>query len=176
MNKKYLYLSIGVIFVILIIIVILLPQSSSQTQILTPSNSPSPSSEQSSTGGSLNNSQVTNTPEHLTPEDVARKFYSWYLTYPGVSALSSGAYNTNSYLTDKFKGVITAFAPYSAQDDPVFCVPNKLANFTVLPAVTTANGRQSVIIRSVPDGKDLYKVVLKNINGNWLVDDTICIP
>ena len=178
MNKKHLLLAAG-IFVIIFFIAFVFTLFSSQSQTpgssYPPSFSPSPSSIQSSNFISEPVIQATTAPENLTPEEVARKFYSWYLTYPGVSALSKGAYNDNIYLSDKFKRVISRFAPYSDSEDPVFCIPNKLSNFTVLPATTTSNGRQGVIIQSVPEGKNLYKIILKNINNRWLVDDTICV-
>ncbi len=179
MNKKYLLLAAG-IFVIIFFIAFIFTLTSSQKQAPDSSNSssysPSPSTTQSSNFISEPPSlQTTAAPQNLTPEEVARKFYSWYLTYPGVSALSKGAYNDNIYLSDKFKRVISRFAPYSDSEDPVFCIPNKLPNFTVLPATTTANGRQGVIVQSVPEGKNLHKIILKNINNRWLVDDTVCM-
>lgn len=179
MSSKYILLIAG-IFVIAVFIISLIVLSSSQGQVppaYSPTISPSPAIEKFPELRSVTQPvQVTTTPEHLTPEEVARKFYSWYLTYPGVSALSGGAYKTNIYLSDKFKQFISGMAPYDAQNDQVFCTPNKLSNFTVLPATTALDGRQSVIIQSFPEGKNLYKIKLVNVNNRWLVDDTICIP
>lgn len=180
MNKKYLLLISG-IFVILVFIAFLFTLSSPQEKAPVPSNapsfSPSPSIiiQSSSFISGSQSIRTTTAPENLTPEEVARNFYSWYLTYPGVSALSKGAYSTSIYLSDKFKRVISQMAPYSDNNDPVFCTRNKLANFTVLPATTTPDGRQSVIIQSVPQGKNLHKIKIKNINSRWVVDDTVCM-
>lgn len=182
MNKKLLL--IAGIFIILLFITfiftLLSPQKKSQESSYFPSGSPlySPSSaiEQSSNFNSVTQPvQISTAPQHFTPEEVARNFYSWYLTYPGVSALTKGAYNSYSYITDDFKRVIRRMAPYEDNDDPVFCTPNKLVNYTVLPATTTPDGRQGVIIRSVPEGKNLHKIILKNVNNSWLIDDTVCM-
>lgn len=178
MNKKNLILAAGIIVIIgFIAFIFSLYSSGGQAPgSYSVSSPPSPTSVQSSNFVSgVSPVQSTTAPENLTPEEVARKFYSWYITYPGVSALAKGAYNDNIYISDKFKRMLSRMAPYSDIEDPVFCIPNKLPNFTVLPASTTPNGRQSVIIQSVPEGKNLYKIILKNINNRWLVDDTICM-
>lgn len=180
MNKKYLLL-IGGIFIISVFIIFLFTMSSPQKQApgtsYSPSVSPSSSIAQASVFISQPQAiQATTAPENLTPDEVARKFYSWYITYPGTSALSKGAYNNSIYLTDKFKKIISRMAPYDDDKDPVFCTHNKLTKFTVLPATTTPDGRQSVIIQSVPEGKKLHKIKLVNINNRWLVDDTVCMP
>lgn len=180
MNKKHLLLAAGIfviIFFIAFIYTLLSSQSQTPSSSYQPSFSPSPSAIQSSNFISEPSPiQVTTAPENLTPEEVARKFYSWYLTYPGVSALTKGAYNDSIYLSDEFKSIISKMAPYETQKDPVFCTRNKLPNFTTLKATTTPNGRQGVIIQSVPEGKDLFEIVLININNRWLIDDTVCIP
>ncbi len=177
MNKKYLLLIAGVC-IILILIVFVFILSSSQKQVPSSSSYTSVSSTPSITQSSKVGAQpiqATTAPENLTPEEVVRTFYSWYITYPGVSALSKGAYNSSIYLTDKFKRIISQMAPYDDNNDLVFCTRNKLSNFTVLPATTTADGRQSVIIQSVPERKNLHKIKLKNVNNRWLVDDTVCM-
>lgn len=194
MNKKYLYLLIplSIIFIIAIFIFI----SSSQTQekkstrpliASTPDPAGSNSTNQSAFpdfSSSKNSSYISPEPKtrptitesaHLTPEETARKFYAWYLAYPGVTALSSKAYLESDLISDKFKHIISMMR-YSESDDPVICIQNKLTRFTVLNATTTGNGRQAVIIQSVPEGKNLHKIILDNNNGKWLVDDTICMP
>ena len=185
MSKRNIYLVVFVIFIVFVVVLIVVAQSSLKSKsspALTTNNSLSSDNSSSfpsvaESGNSHTQSQlpVSSAPEHLTPEEVARKFYSWYLTYSGVSALSSGAYKTSPYLTEKFKETITYFAPYDPQYDPVFCTPNKLANFTVQSSTTTSGGERLVVVNSAPDGQRLYNIIIKNVNGRWLIDDTRCM-
>lgn len=188
MKKKYVYIIIPVLLILTVVIFILtiFPQpQKNDNESITPTNNQNSYSPQSfqNTQNQLPASyslpatpQISAETEHLTPEEVANKFYSWYLTYTGVTALSTGAYKNNQFISDKFKRIISMMAPYNAQNDPVFCTQNKEAKFKTMSPITSGNGRQAVIIQSVPEGKNLYKIILDNVDGRWLVDDTICIP
>lgn len=188
MKKKYIFIIIVVIIVLLIIVLFISLGSTNKKGVgvtpatISPSIYPSISSTKYlkklpfGSSSRINTVQASVTPESLSPEEVAGKFYSWYLKYPGMSALTSGAYKDNVYLTDKFKHVLSIMASLSnLRDDPVFCSANKSTKFTVLPATVTPDGWRSVMIRN-PQGRDLYEIILENSTGKWLVADTICIP
>ena len=127
--------------------------------------------------GSQTNNRVMPSPvPPLTAEDVTKKFYTWYISNPGISALTSGLYNTNPYLTNNFKETIKSFAPYDADKDPVFCTKNKVTDITVQPAEPAPDGRTNVIItENKPGGRNLFMVTLVQTNGNWFIDDTACM-
>lgn len=113
----------------------------------------------------------------ITPEDVVKAFYTWYISFP-QSPYKTATYKTNVYLTDRFKQNIANMTANNSgpNDDVIFCPFNKLPNVTYDQAQYNAAGdKAQVMIRSI-DGRKLHRVVLFNINGRWLINDTICIP
>lgn len=154
-------------------------EDQSQTNSQDSSVGQSQTNTQATTNGSdyqTNNHIMPSPLPPLTAEEVTKKFYTWYISNPGISALTSGLYNSNPYLSAKFKETIKSFAPYEADKDPVFCSKNKVTDIAVQPAAPAPDGRTNVMItENKPDGRNLFVVTLEKANDNWLIDDTVCM-
>jgi hypothetical protein len=178
MNKRYLALAIfGVVLLALIVLNVLLPKSSQkQTEII--SKNANTSSLPTTTSDNATNEEQISQPaqkQQATPEETAEKFYRWYLSYPSTP-LNSGEYKTSPYLSASFKNIIAGFGTYDGKHDPVFCTQNKRSYFSVQPAITNPNGKVGVVLKeSSPEGKNLYRFVLQNVDGQWLITDIICM-
>jgi hypothetical protein len=184
MNKKVIYIAAGILGILALFFIFLSIQKPATTQ--TGTNATGTNTTGVNTGnltdtsGNTNptgNAQVspsTTATQQLSPDEVAAKFYTWYLAYP-TNAYSSGAYKTSPYLTPKFIGVISTFTPYDGIHDPIFCTSNKKSNFIVNQGTPAPQGKINVYLQeNLPNGQNLYRVVLKNIAGAWLIDDIIC--
>lgn len=178
MNKKYLILGGGIIIIILIgfFLSFSLKQAPSTQQ-----TSPQASSPQSQDTATFQSNQkspavsVTMAPPASTPQDATKQFYMYYLASPS-NPLANGAYKTNPYLSQEFKQVIGAL--YKNGNVPVFCPQNLRDKFTVSQE-EQVNYTSGVLMQEVISGtsgtKDLYRVMLKNVNGKWLIYDINCI-
>lgn len=112
----------------------------------------------------------------LSPDQVTKIFYSWYMSYPS-NPLTSGAYKTSIYLSDGFKQQ-TAASLNSPQNgyDPVFCTINKTPDVTVGQPSFNNTGDQATVEIMDMNGKNLYKVLLALEKNKWVIDDTMCEP
>jgi hypothetical protein len=186
-KKRYLYILVFGIALVIIVIIFVILQNSSPKAASTVDQSPQKQSSSSQTE-LPNNQSPTNvltyqnqpsqtSSQPATPEDVTSKFYSWYLSYSG-NPYASGAYKASTYLTPTFKKVISSFGTYDGKHDPIVCTVSKKNNFLVKPATSPdISGNVSVVVsENIPNGRDLYRAVLQNLNGKWLIDDFICIP
>ncbi len=185
MSRRSLYLFLLAIVILLVFIVYLLVFNQT-TSSKTPTSQQSTDNQTDSSGAlpqsSSENDQPTQsqTNSQLTPTDVAKKFYTWYFSYP-KDPLTSRAYKSSPLLTDSFKEIITSQVDSSSPndpnyDDPVFCKVNKTRNFTVGQETYITNDKTNVMIQNTQDGRNIYKVVLVNSNGQWLISDIICVP
>ena len=181
MNKKYLIAGgIIVIFLILLVVLVISQQSSTQ-QPLVPNPSPAEGQSQTilnQTTHSHNKVVPTATlaPVADTPSDAVKQFYNYYFSSP-TNPLANGAYKTNPYLSPDFKQVIGAL--YNNGDTAVFCPQNKRANITV-GKETQLNSTNSLLMQEFiseasPGNKDLYVVLVQEINNKWLIYDINCI-
>ena len=180
MNKKYLILGGGIALILLIGIVLstLLQQSPAQQRV-----SPQPSSSLKQDTAAFQQihqrspvATITLAPPSNTPQASTKQFYEYY-TAAQSNPLADGAYKTNPYLSPEFKQVIGAL--YKNGNVPVFCPENRRTNIVVGQEVqvnyTTGVLMQEVISEAPPGTKDLYRVMLKNVGGKWLIYDINCI-
>jgi hypothetical protein len=152
MNKKYL-LAFGA-FLLIVSVVFLVShkttqQGSSQKQITSQTSMP------------------------LSPVNIAKNFYSWYISYPN-NPISSKEFQNSPYLTTSFKQQSEDFNDPADKYDPVFCKQNQMAHVAYQqkanPPFTDVIIHQDTI-----QEEDLYRVVFAHIKGQWLITDIICI-
>lgn len=187
MNKKYL-IAIGglaIIFVVFLMVGIFSQQNPQQAQ--TKQQSPQTSSGENqnpavfhgATTNTTNNTitpSVTLVPPATTAQGAVKQFYAYYFSSPS-NPLANGAYKGNPYLAADFKDVIGSL--YHNGNSPVFCTENKRENITVGQETpvnyTDAVLMQEVISEAPPGNKELYRVLVQNVNDTWLIYDINCI-
>jgi len=176
MNKKYLLMFGGVILLIIVFTAILLFQ---QNTTFTPTTN-NTASQHSNTAYSSQGTVGKSVTPSQQPEDAAqqatRQFYTYYFSYSS-NPLANGAFQNNQYLSPDFKQVIAGL--YDNGNSPVFCPENKSASIVVGQEQQVPYNNtyllQEVISQAPPGKKDLYRVMLKNVNGKWLIYDINCI-
>src|SRR5947209_5415714 len=101
MNKKYIYILAGGIGVLLIVGVFLLLQKKPSGQQATKidSHATQQSGDVPAQSDPANPDQQSPSQTQLSPEEVVKRFYVWYITYPG-NPLATKAYLTNQYIAD----------------------------------------------------------------------------
>lgn len=186
MNKKYLIIGGGIALLVILFIVVLLSfntpaknqQSVSQTVTVSSQNvnkksTTTPSAAKLS--GASATPVISMQPAN-TPQATVEQFYHYYFSSP-TNPLAHGAYKNNPYLAPDFKGLIEA--AYDNGNTPVFC-PKDVQKKVVVGkevAVDSANAIlvDEVISQASPGGKDLYSVIVQNINNKWLIYDIHCL-
>lgn len=182
MNRKYLLFIIVGIFLICIIAISFYFKKQSSSEVIQEFRSalPTPNAQKNPLGNAQNVTPTLEVSPEMSPSDVAKMFYAWYIAYP-KNVLQSGAYKTNPYITDEFKQLMTGFA-IGRQDniyDPIFCTANKTKNFAVAEPIYMQSDTQATVNITKTNGdtvQNLYHVVLKHISTGWKIDDVICIP
>jgi hypothetical protein len=115
------------------------------------------------------------TAQAVSPEQTVDAFYSYFFSRP--NPLANGAYKTNSYLSDSFKADISTL--YDNGNKPVFCPQNKRPTIIIGKSQQVYNTygyiTQLVITDAGSGNKDLYRVLVKNQDGLWVIDDINCI-
>lgn len=187
MQKKYLIIFFGVIVLMIpVMLFTIFAQSSSQkTTLQNTAYVPSGTVSQYDTGqrGSSPQGQAvptvlpTATEGVFSPEVVTQKFYMEHLS-SDTNPLSNGRYKNDVYISGPFKEVISDL--YDNGNTTVFCMKNRTKDFVVgkLQSVyNKTNGylSQVIISQNVPNGKDLYRVMLMQENNKWLVFDVNCV-
>jgi hypothetical protein len=113
--------------------------------------------------------------DNVSPENTAVAFYRYFSS--SANPLANGAFQKNPYLTDDFKSIIADL--YHNGNIPVFCPQNQKANVTVGKTQQVYNSygylTQVIISETTPEVKDLYRVMLKDKDGHWQIDDINCI-
>jgi hypothetical protein len=119
--------------------------------------------------------QQAATAQTVSPERTVEAFYTYFFSQS--DPLANGAYQTNSYLSDSFKDDIRTL--YNNGNKPVFCPQNKRPAISIGKSQQVYNTygylTQLVITDAGPGNKDLYRVLLKNQDGIWVIDDINCI-
>ena len=90
--------------------------------------------------------------------------------------MANGAYKKNEYLAPDFKDEIGAL--YNNGNAPVFCLQNKRTNIAVGQEEDVYYNNQYLkqeIISDATGAKDLYRVVLQQVDNKWLVLDVTCV-
>jgi hypothetical protein len=183
MQKRLLLIVGGLIVILIPVIAFFGTQQTSQTANITVKSSNAPNqntvntgNNNGSTGGVRNLQTATPTQSPLTADDAAKQFYKYYFA-ASTNPLANGAYKENKYLSQGFKDVIHDL--YKNGDTPVFCAKNQRPNIVVGKdrQVYTDNEyvTQVVISEAPPGTKDLYRIEMENITGEWLVYDINCI-
>lgn len=166
-KKKIIIIAGAVVFVLLLMIVAIFTSSSGnnrKTQNLeensvVPTNIPSVSSQ-------------------ITPDMVAKDFYSWYVNSP--DPIKSGEYESRSQITPEFKDVMGRFVKRGIDPgyDHVFCESSNLPKTVRFdePIIESTILATVMIKEDSPDGANLFQIKLKNIEGQWKIDDVWCPP
>lgn len=176
MNSRNTYILIGVLVILLILMVLTFTLISRKQQSGQSSVSEQPIGQfpaKMSSDGTFP-SEIS----QFSPEKIAEDFYSWYVSHP--DPLGSGEYEENPYLTEDFKETMKGFVvrkDYLDSEPVLTCVgitPPK--DIIAQPVVFEGSEVSSVILqRNVEGSIPLYKVVLKNVNQQWLIDDIRCV-
>ena len=181
MNKKYLIVGIGivVIFIILFVGAIFSQKPSSQPQAVskvTSSTNQSPNALYHATANTNTTvPTLTLAPLADTPQSAVEQFYHYYFSAPS-NPLANGAYKNNPYLAPDFKGLIEA--AYDNGNTPVFCTNDEQKNIVVGQEVPVSYNDAIVMSETISEasgGKDLYTVLVQNINNQWLIYDIHCL-
>ena len=176
MDKRNTYILIGAGFILIILIVLTLTLSSRKQQSDQGLVSKEPAEQfpsQMSSDGTFP-SEIS----QYAPEKIAEDFYNWYVSHP--DPLGSGDYQKNPLLTADFKETLSGFVvrgDYLNSEPVLTCIgitPPK--DIIAQPVVFEGNEASSVILqRNVEGSIPLYKVILKNVDQQWLVDDVRCV-
>ena len=182
MNKKYLLLFVGAIFVFIIFASFLFLQQSQQNQVPAPTSlhNQNPASLQQTNQQTPQSKTVAPTvtlaPLSSDPKEATKQFYIYYFSTL-QNPLADGAYKKNPYLSDDLKSVMESL--YNNGNAPLFCPQNKRANVVVGQEQTMYYSNQymteETISEASPGTKDLYRVMLQNQGGKWLISDVNCI-
>ena len=173
-NKKYLIWFIGIIVVFILFAGFIFFQAPKQQP--TPALQEQNSISQQQSRNTTNNSSLTKLPPPASsPKAAALQFYNYYFSTP-ENPLANGAYKNNPYLSSDFKTVIGGL--YANGNAPVFCPQNERKNVVVgkEQSIYYNNSylEQEVISEAPPGSKDLYTILLENVNGKWLIFDVNC--
>lgn len=176
-NKKFIILFAGIIVIIIIFIGFVFFQGPKQ-EINTPIQSQSQSTVHTNQVSHIKNNvtPVIATSPLASPKTAALNFYTYYFSTP-QNPLANGLYKTSPYLSPEFKTVVGAL--YDNGNAPVFCAQNK-ENKVVVDKEEQVSYNHSYLMQEViseppPSTKDLYMMLLENVNGEWLIFDINCI-
>lgn len=172
-NQKYIIIIAGVVILLIIFIVsILIPQASrKQTVSISPSSS--------GNSEAVNKAAIPTislAPLASNAKDATKQFYLYY-TSSSKNPLANGAFKTNPYLSSDFKETIAD--AYKNGNVPLFCTQNIRSNIVVgqEQQVYYNNGyiTEEVISEAPPGTKNLYNVLLEQVNGKWMIMDINCL-
>lgn len=172
-NKRYLYWFVGIVVIIIIFTAIIFLQSP-KPQVSTLVQNKSTFITQR--GHIKNNTTIVTSPALDPAQAAALQFYTYYFSTP-QNPLANGAYKNNPYLSPDFKNIVGAL--YDNGNAPVFCAQNK-SDKVVVDKEEKVNYNQSYLMQEViseapPGTRDLYMMLLENVNGKWLIFDVNCI-
>lgn len=149
MNKKYL-LAFGA-FLIIVSVVFLVSHKTTQQ-------------------GSTTTSQ---TAAQLSPQDITKNFYSWYVAYPS-DPVTSKEFKNNPYLTASFKQQSQDLNDPTGKYDPVFCKQNQMVH-VAYQQENNSPLTDVVIHQDTIQGTALYRVVFAHSKGQWQISDIVCM-
>lgn len=176
-NKKYIILFVGVVllFIIFIVVIFLQQGPKQQSSTVSPSTQDQKSTSMQQTTNINGSPSITLAPPSSSPQTAALQFYTYFFSSP-KNPLANGAYKTNPYLSQDFKLLIAG--AYDNGDVPVFCSQNKESNIIVdnQQSLYYNNGylMEETISEAPPGNKNLYDILLENVNGKWLIYDINC--
>lgn len=175
-NKKYLILFVGIIVLFIIFVSVIFLQNSKQLNGPSSQTQPTVSLSQNANNTGNQTPSVTLAPPANNPREAVQDFYTYYFTAT-ANPLANGAYKNNPYLAPEFKTVIGQL--YDNGNAPLFCGQNKRENVIIGNEETVYYNSsyltQEVISEAPPRTKDLYRLLLENDNGKWLIFDINCI-
>ena len=172
-NKIIAIIGAGV-FVIILMVVVILTSGSQNT-----SNQVNNSGD-TNRGGSNSTipTAVPSIASQFTPSVVAKDFYDWYVNSP--DPIKSGEYEKRSQITVEFKLVMGSFVKRGIDPgyDHVFCEYTELPKAVKFedPILEKTDIANVMVRENFSDGRILFQIKLKNIKGQWLVDDVWCPP
>ncbi len=171
MNKKYVVIFAAVIVLLIGFVVMVIfqdkPDTTTQQKVIvnTPhSITPSPS-------GAVPTLALP--PLTGSAKQVAVQFYKYYTTAP-ENPFANGAYKSSPYLSPEFQMVVSA----GNGNVPVFCSQNIRKNVSASQERTYYYGNMYLsqeVLSDATTSKDLFRVVLENKDGKWLIFDINCI-
>jgi Protein of unknown function (DUF3828) len=116
----------------------------------------------------------------VTPEQVVKSFYDWYLAYArrNGSPLVGAAYKASPYLSAAavhgIESILAAFGSGPGYD-PVLCAQNVPLGFTVDPAEVKGDTEQVFVRINWQDAPSTSQTVsLKLLAGEWKIDGLTC--
>ncbi|GEM_PF-3702997 len=118
-------------------------------------------------------------PEQLSPENVAKEFYDWYVSNP--HALDSLSYKTRNDITVEYKEIMGGYVArgLDPQHDPIFNCGDIVMPKTIKTKSAVYDRQHSqalVTIYNPFNERDLYQIKLQNVKGLWLIKDVWCAP
>lgn len=172
-NKRYIILFVGVIILFIIFVGIIFLQNSEQGSHSSSQTQSTVTFRQKSTNNNTNAiPTVTLAPPASSPKAAVQQFYTYYFS-SAQNPLANGAYKNNPYLAPEFKTVIGAL--YNNGNAPIFCSQTKAENISIGKEQTFFYNNsyltQETISQAPPGTKDLYTILLENVNGKWLIFD-----
>jgi hypothetical protein len=172
-NKRYIIFFVAIIIIFIIFISVVFFQTPKQQSATLSQNQNSASAQKS--GGANSSPSAQLPPPSSNPQTAAQQFYTYFFS-SAQNPLANGAYKNNPYLSPEFKSVVGGL--YGNGNTPVFCPGNKRANIVVGKEqdvyYNNSYLKQEVISEAPPGSKDLYTMLLENVNGKWLVFDINC--
>lgn len=200
-DKKRLFIMVGVMIVVAIIIsiVIMISSGGKKPVASTPGNNSGsekkgvvnlpgtkvaiPPSANSTpvpgTNTTISPSQAPSVLIGVAPEVVAKTFYDWYVNH--AEPLASEDFKERPEITEHYKNVMQRYVNKGLKStyDPVFNCgnPNLPKNITALPAEFDINNAKAhVILQETSSKISLFQIKLVNTNKSWFVDDVWCAP
>ena len=123
--------------------------------------------------------QTLPTLQLLPPEELARRFYVWYVTHP--APLQSGDHLYRPDITAEYKKIMTRYVKrgINPQRDPVFNCGDPKPPQNIIPKLAQydqTQGQALVTLQEVPSGRNLFQIKMLRRNNIWLVRDVWCAP
>lgn len=179
LNKRLIFIIGGVVAILIIIGLFFALQQNSPQQTKKDTDSSTVTNNSSGSQSSNRPSEkISPTPAQEKPEQIALKFYNWYVSHP--NPLGSRAYESLNYITEKYKKNLRllvddrSYVGYEVVFNCVGVEPPK--KVIAQPPVTDAlNGRTYVILQEdKPGALPLYQVDMHVVNGRLHINDIWC--
>jgi hypothetical protein len=174
MNKKNIYIGVGIFFLVLVLIVLFFLQSSKEKSANPQVFKTKAPNVNQAVGGGVGNTQQSVSDESLMPEEVVKSFYDRYSVSP-AAFLSTGDYK-KQYVSDEL--IKWVQKRYNGRNDPLFCPANMRQDFVFDDDVNYSKDGVVAYVtmrEATDDATQLYAVELDKINGQWLISRIQCL-
>jgi len=181
MEKRNIYIIIGVgaVLIVLIVLTILLDSEKQQTDQNIRTNQQIEQQIEQPSSQTTISEQLPSPSSGSTLEEAAKGFYDWYVSHP--NPLGSGDYKKSPYLSVEFKETMSGFVARGdhLNNEPVLtCVgvkpPKNIISQREVYEVTQQKA-YVLLQENVVEAKPLYKFIFNKVNQIWLIDDIRCV-